>query len=104
MLLLNIVIIINFVTSEIWVNNLSIQIKSHCISSTQQTFFQSTDIYSTSSFGVFFIFYYAWYSLLLFIFSIYQNNRYPFLRALIGSRNVRYPRLLVDFEAEVKMT
>ena len=36
--------------------------------------------------------------------SIYQDNRYPFSRALIGSRNSRYPRLLVDFEAEVKMT
>ena len=28
----------------------------------------------------------------------------PFSRPLIGSRNLRYPRLLVDFEAEVKMT
>ena len=36
--------------------------------------------------------------------SIYQSNRYPFSQALIGSRNLRYPRLLVDFEAEVKMT
>ena len=37
-------------------------------------------------------------------FSIYQSNRYQFSRAMIGSRNSRYPRLLVDFEAEVKMT
>ena len=35
--------------------------------------------------------------------NIYQSNRYPFLRALIGSRNSQNPRLLVDFEAEVKM-
>ena len=35
--------------------------------------------------------------------SIYQSNRYPFSRALIGSHNTRYPRQIVDFEAEVKM-
>ena len=35
--------------------------------------------------------------------NIYQSNRYPFSRALIGSRNSRYPRLLVDFEPEDKM-
>ena len=40
---------------------------------------------------------------LIFI-SIYHSNRYPFSRALIGSRNSRYPRLLVDFEVEVKIT
>ena len=32
--------------------------------------------------------------------SIYQSNRYPIWRALIGSFNSR----LVDFEADVKMT
>ena len=37
-------------------------------------------------------------------FSIHQRNRYPFSRALIGFRNSRYPKLLVDFEAKVKMT
>ena len=37
-------------------------------------------------------------------FSIYQHIRYPFVRALICSRNSSYPRLLVDFEEEVKMT
>ena len=36
--------------------------------------------------------------------SIYQSNQYTFSQALIGSRNLQYPRLLVDFEAEVKMT
>ena len=41
---------------------------------------------------------------ILYIFSIYQSSRYPFSLALIGSRNSRYPKLLVDFEAEVKMT
>ena len=41
--------------------------------------------------------------LLIMHFSIYQSNRYPFLRALIGSHNSRYPRLLVDFEMEVKI-
>ena len=40
----------------------------------------------------------------IYIFSIYQSNRYPFSRALIGSRSSRYPRLLVDFAAEVKLT
>ena len=40
----------------------------------------------------------------IFAFSIYQSNRYLFSRALIGFRYSRYPRLLVDFEAEVKMT
>ena len=29
--------------------------------------------------------------------SIYQSNRYPFLRAPVGSRNSRYLRLLADF-------
>ena len=28
------------------------------------------------------------------LFSIYQSNRYPFSRALIGSRKSRYPRLV----------
>ena len=35
---------------------------------------------------------------------IYQSNRYPFSHALIGSHNSRYPRLLVNIEAEAKMT
>ena len=33
-------------------------------------------------------------------FSIYQSNRYPFSRTLIGSRNSRYP----SFKAQVKIT
>ena len=37
------------------------------------------------------------------VISIYQSYQYPFSRALIGSLNSRCPRLLVDFEAEVKM-
>ena len=36
--------------------------------------------------------------------SIYQSNQYLFSRALIGSHNSQYPRLLVNFEEEVKMT
>ena len=36
------------------------------------------------------------------IISIYQSNQYPFSRGMIGSCNSRYPRLSVDFEAEVK--
>ena len=37
-------------------------------------------------------------------FCIYKSNQYPFLHTLIGSCISQYPRLLVDFEAEVKMT
>ena len=37
-------------------------------------------------------------------FSIYQSDRYPFQCTLVGSCNSRYSKLLVDFEAEVKMT
>ena len=37
--------------------------------------------------------------------SIYKaTDIYPFSRALIGSHNSQFPRLLVDFEAEVTMT
>ena len=37
-------------------------------------------------------------------FSIQQSKRYSFSRTLVGSRKLPYPRQLVDFEAEVKMT
>ena len=40
----------------------------------------------------------------IFYFSIYQSYRYPFSRELIGSRSSWFPRLLVDFAAEVKLT
>ena len=36
--------------------------------------------------------------------SIYQSYWYLFSHTLIGSHNLRYPRLLVYFEAEVKLT
>ena len=38
------------------------------------------------------------------IISIYQSNQYQVSHALISSRNLRYPKLLVDFQAKVKMT
>ena len=39
----------------------------------------------------------------LIMLSFYQSNRYRFSRALTGSCSSRYPRILVDFAAEVKM-